>query len=599
MMKTSAFSLAVLCASAIASPVGAQQPDAAAAMPTESAAAPVVVDCPVLLQEAEVLLERGSHASAARRWKEAVPVLREAGSAFLKVAAACPSVAIQANRQGDRATAELKLAEGAMSHQSECLPRLDKALDLDLRATAARNDKGDPAEVERLLGEAEGVWREAVGLCQSPHREKAEKSLAATVRLRAANAELLSAGPACDAAWKSAGALVDYARGAWKDKRWDDAAMLYDKAAMAWEGAADKCSGTRQQQAQRKAEQTHVDAHNAEHCGPLWDAATDQAQRLKTNGAGLSASERDQLSIRAEVGWRDAATACRGAPQTLARTNADALARERGAPLPAQAMAMYGSKKVAPPGPAGASGQPAAPGPAPVVTAAAGAAAAAATPGNALVAGTRTAASTVNAPIPSKPAVAQPRQADVPVVEPRPAPAADGVVVAGDTTYRGAFSIVSDTGEVSGTGSVEWANGERFTGTLVKGRRQGKGRFNWVGGQWYEGDWVDDRAVGYGVIQFPGGNRYEGAVQDGEPGGRGTLVFASGDRYTGEFSRGLFHGQGTYAWKNGNRYEGAWVLGKKHGLGRLFWASGEGWEGEFRDDLKTEVGKDIAAAAPR
>ncbi|MBL8157896.1 MAG: hypothetical protein JNM70_27430, partial [Anaerolineae bacterium] len=136
-----------------------------------------------------------------------------------------------------------------------------------------------------------------------------------------------------------------------KDKRWDDAAMLYDKAAMAWEGAADKCSGTRQQQAQRKAEQTHVDAHNAEHCGPLWDAATDQAQRLKTNGASLTAGERDQLSIRAEVGWRDAAAACRGSPQTLARTNAEALARERGAPLPAQAMAMYGSKKVPPPGP--------------------------------------------------------------------------------------------------------------------------------------------------------------------------------------------------------------------------------------------------------
>jgi hypothetical protein len=282
-------------------------------MPIESSAPPVV-ECPVLLQEAEVLLERGLHASAARRWKDAVPVLREAGSAFLKVAAGCPSVAIQANRQGDRATAELKLAESAASHQTECLPRFDKALDLDLRATAARNDKGDPAEVERLLGDAEGVWRDAVSVCQSPHREKAERSLASTVRARAANAELLSAGPACDAAWKSAGALVDYARGAWKDKRWDDAAMLYDKAAMAWEGAADKCSGTRQQQAQRKAEQTHVDAHNAEHCGPLWDAATDQAQRLKTNGASLPASERDQLSIRAEVGWRDAATACRGSP---------------------------------------------------------------------------------------------------------------------------------------------------------------------------------------------------------------------------------------------------------------------------------------------
>lgn len=591
-MKTRSFSLAVLCLSAIVAPVRAQQPDAAA-MPTESSAPPVA-ECPVLLQEAEVLLERGLHASAARRWKEAVPVLREAGSAFLKVAAGCPSVAIQANRQGDRATAELKLAEGAASHQTECLPRLDKALDLDLRATAARNDKGDPAEVERLLGEAEGVWRDAVGVCQSPHREKAERSLASTVRLRAANAELLSAGPACDAAWKSAGALVDYARGAWKDKRWDDAAMLYDKAAMAWEGAADKCSGTRQQQAQRKAEQTHVDAHNAEHCGPLWDAATEQAQRLKTNGASLSASERDQLSIRAEVGWRDAVSACRGNPQTLARTNADALARERGAPLPAQAMAMYGSKKAPPPAPVVVT-PPAATGS--VAASAAAVTTASATTGGALAGAARSATAPVVAnPSATKVPVDGPRPVEAAPPDVRPAPAADGVVVAGDTTYRGAFAIVSASGEVSGTGTVEWANGERFIGTLVKGRRQGKGRFTWVGGQWYEGDWVDDRAVGYGVIQFPGGNRYEGAVRDGEPGGRGTLVFVSGDRYSGEFSRGLFHGQGTYAWKNGNRYEGAWVLGKKHGLGRFFWASGEGWEGEFRDDLKTEAGKDIAAS---
>jgi len=581
MMKTRVFALAVLCLSAVASFAGAQPPEAAAAMPTESSAPPVA-ECPVLLQEAEVLLERGLHASAARRWRDAVPVLREAGSAFLKVAAGCPSVAIQANRQGDRATAELKLAESAASHQTECLPRLDKALDLDLRATAARNDKGDPAEVERLLGEAEGVWRDAVGVCQSPHREKAERSLASTVRVRAANAELLSAGPACDAAWKSAGALVDFARGAWKDKRWDDAAMLYDKAAMAWEGAADKCSGTRQQQAQRKAEQTHVDAHNAEHCGPLWDAATDQAQRLKTNGASLTAGERDQLSIRAEVGWRDAAAACRGSPQTLARTNAEALARERGAPLPAQAMAMYGSKKVPPPGP--------------VVTAPP-AVAVATVAGGALAGAARTATAPVT-PGPTAPKVQADAARSMERTPPdaRPAPAADGVLVAGDTTYRGAFAIVSASGEVSGTGAVEWANGERFTGTLVKGRRQGKGRFSWASGQWYEGDWVDDRATGYGVIQFPGGNRYEGAVQDGEPVGRGTLVFASGDRYSGEFSRGLFHGQGTYAWKNGNRYEGAWVLGKKHGLGRFFWASGEGWEGEFRDDMKTDVGKDIAAA---
>jgi hypothetical protein len=556
-----------------------------AAMPEASAPAP---ECPVLMQEAEATLERGRQAAAVRHWKDAIPLLREAGGSFLKVAAGCPALAIQANKQGDRATADLKMAEGAATHQSDCLPRFDKALDLDIRAAAARGDKGDPAEVERLLAEAEATWREATSLCLPPHREKAEKSLAATVRTRAANAELLSAGPACDAAWKNAGALIDYAKGAWKDRRWDDAAMLYSKAVMAWEGAADKCVGSRQQQAQRKVEQTQVDAHNAEFCGPLWDSATEQSQRLKAAGSSVSAGDRDLMSVKAEVVWRDAVAQCRGNPQSIARSNADALARERGTPLPPQAMAMYGSKKPAMPvtGPPVTGSMATAP------------AAPAAAPGPAR-----------NAPIDAKPATPA---VSTPVVVPpeaRPLPAAvsasalpavasDALLVAGDTTYRGAFAVDPKSGAVSGSGKIEWINGESFTGTLVDGRKQGKGRFNWVGGQWYEGDWVDDRATGHGVIQFPGGNRYQGAVIDGDPQGRGTLVFPTGDRFTGDFVGGVFHGQGTYAWKNGNRYDGAWSLGKKHGQGRLTWAGGDAWEGEFRDDQKTESGQSVAAAAP-
>ncbi len=553
--------------------------------------AAVADDCPILLQGAEAALERGRAGIAAKAWKDAATVLREASAGFLKVAAGCPALAPQANRQGEKAVAELKLVEGQMSHHSECQPRLDKALDLDIRAASVKSASGDPAEMERLLGESEALWREAASLCLSPHREKAERSLAATVRARAANAELLSAGPACDAAWKNATTLVDLAKAAWKDKRWDDAGMLYSKAALAWEGAADKCSGSRQQLAQRKLEQTQTDAHNAEFCGPLWDAATEQSQRVKAAGVSAALAERDQLSIRAEVAWRDAATQCCGKHQNLARSNADALARERGAPLPPNAMAQYGRKL-----PAAGSAAPAA---APVV--AVPVASAVATPSAPARPAPRDkpARPATATPAPLKPEVRSEPVAAKPAAA--PVPAEPTVIVAGDTTYRGAF--VADqaaAGTVSGTGAVEWANGERYTGTLVGGRKQGRGRFDWVGGQWYEGEWQDDRATGQGVIQFVGGNRYEGGVVDGEPQGRGTLIFASGDRYTGDFVRGVFHGQGTYAWKNGNRYEGAWNLGRKHGAGRLIWAAGSGWEGEFRDDQKTDAGRDITvAAAPR
>lgn len=606
--------LVALVLAGLGAPSGAQQ---AAAVPTpmpEDSA--VGQDCAVLLQEAEAGLQLGLQAIGSKRWKEAQVSLKAAAASFLKVAAGCPAQAIQASKQRERASAELSLAEAGASHQGECQPRLDKALELDIRATLARNEKGDPVEVERLLGEAETVWREAASLCHSPHREKAERSLAATIRARTANAELLSSGPACEAALKNANALVEFARTAWKDKRWDDAGMLYGKAVLAWEGAADKCTGSRQQQAQRKVEQTQVDAHNAEFCGPLWDAATEHSQRLKAaggSGATVTASEKDILSFRAEVAWREATSQCRGTSQGLARNNADAVARERGTPLPPQAMTLYASRKVLPPAsvvvaPPGATALAPAASPAisvvvpPLALVAEGAIQGPAKQATPLV---RPAVVVTSAVAQTTPPTVQetrsiraalpPQAVDKPAEKSAVAPPVDGVFVAGESTYRGAFVVDRKSGAVSGSGTVEWANGERFVGSLVDGRREGKGRFEWPGGQWYEGNWSDDKATGQGVIQYVGGNRYEGAVVDGEPQGKGSLVFPSGDRYTGEFVRGVFHGQGTYAWKNGNRYDGSWSLGKKHGQGRLTWASGEGWEGEFKDDQRTEAGKSIAA----
>ena len=113
--------------------------------------------------------------------------------------------------------------------------------------------------------------------------------------------------------------------------------MLHGKAVMAWEGAADKCSGCASSRPSARPSRPRLDAHNAEHCGP-WDQATDHTQRLKAAG-GVSATERDNLSVKAEVAWREAFVQCRGSSQNLARGNADALARERGTPLSPQALA--------------------------------------------------------------------------------------------------------------------------------------------------------------------------------------------------------------------------------------------------------------------
>lgn len=571
----SSFLAAAHCAEAETNSAPPLEPSSASQPSAENPAKP---ECTQGLSDAEISLERGRQLAAMKRWKDALSPLREANSRAQSLAANCPALAVQANRLGETAAGELRVAESSASHQNDCQPRLDKALDLDIRAATAKRENRDASDIERLLAEAESNWRDAASHCQPPHREKAERYLNSTIRARAANAEMLSNSPACDSAWKNAGALGELAKGAWKDKHWDESASLYHKAVMAWETASDNCTGARQLQAQKKIEQTQLDAHNAEHCGPRWDSATELTQQAKTNAATATLAERDQFSVKAEVAWRNAVALCKGAPQSLARNNADALARERGAPLPPSAIAQIakplpGPVAVVDTPPSAASGIVSgnnAPSPAPAQTNAKAP----------VVAPAASASSTRQAPEKTSPAPTEPQ-----------------VIVAGDTTYRGKFSIDKGANTVSGEGIVEWPNGDRYNGQLAAGKRQGKGRFTWGNGQWYEGDWQDDIATGHGLIAFTNGNRYEGSVINGQPNGRGTLSFATGERYTGEFSQGNFHGQGSYFWKDGDRYDGAWVVGAKHGLGRFSSADGSGWEGEYRDDEKTDNGKRLPASA--
>src|SRR5574343_551020 len=220
-------------------------------------------DCIGWLADAEGSLQNARALGNQKRWDEAISAYRDARASADK-AQACSSEAARQQNISATAASELQKAEASAQHQNTCQPSLDQALDYDIRATSARREGRDSADIEKLLAEAENHWRRAVASCQLPYRDKAERSLNATIKARAVNAELLSGGPACDTAWKSANALGDLARAAWKDKHWDEAAALHQKAALAWETAGEKCVGSRQQQAVRKAEQSQVDAYNAE-----------------------------------------------------------------------------------------------------------------------------------------------------------------------------------------------------------------------------------------------------------------------------------------------------------------------------------------------
>jgi uncharacterized caspase-like protein len=138
----------------------------------------------------------------------------------------------------------------------------------------------------------------------------------------------------------------------------------------------------------------------------------------------------------------------------------------------------------------------------------------------------------------------------------------NGVVISG------MFTMNAETGTVTGTGKLSWANGDVYEGSLVDGIKSGEGTFSWANGQRYSGHWEND-----------------------VPNGTGTITFTNGDRYDGAVRAGVQHGQGTYLLKSGDIYVGAWVGGNKHGQGRLTWPNGDYWEGEFRDDQQTKEGR--------
>ncbi len=122
------------------------------------------------------------------------------------------------------------------------------------------------------------------------------------------------------------------------------------------------------------------------------------------------------------------------------------------------------------------------------------------------------------------------------------------VIPAGDTTYRGPFTVDPATGAVNGTGKVEWRNGNRYEGPVMNNQLTGKGKFTWSNG-----------------------DRYEGEMVNAEP-----------------------HGQGTYYFKGGDRYRGAWNNGRKDGQGRYTFEDGSYWEGQYVNDRQVSGGMGYA-----
>ena len=84
-----------------------------------------------------------------------------------------------------------------------------------------------------------------------------------------------------------------------------------------------------------------------------------------------------------------------------------------------------------------------------------------------------------------------------------------------DAIYRGSF-VLGSSGQISGTGRVEFFDGRLYEGTLEAGRKVGRGLYVWSDGQRYAGNWRDDLPDGEGELTGAKGETYAGEFRIGK-----------------------------------------------------------------------------------
>ncbi|CAF1281789.1 unnamed protein product [Adineta steineri] len=91
-------------------------------------------------------------------------------------------------------------------------------------------------------------------------------------------------------------------------------------------------------------------------------------------------------------------------------------------------------------------------------------------------------------------------------------------------------------------------------------KKHGKGQMDYADGGKYIGMWVEGKRTGHGVYMFASGSRYEGQFKDDKKHGKGKMIWGqktqwTGDTYEGDWIEGNRTGQGVYISANDNQYE--------------------------------------------
>ena len=174
------------------------------------------------------------------------------------------------------------------------------------------------------------------------------------------------------------------------------------------------------------------------------------------------------------------------------------------------------------------------------------------------------------------------------------------------------YSGVCSESDITGTGTMVFANEDNYTGEFEGNQRSGKGIYTWKSGASYDGDWLNDEMNGTGtytyspnnyatgtfeknifikgsyhlsndfgeytftietgeptavVMTLVNGTTYSGGMSEGKLNGNAQIQYSNGDTYSGNVTDNQKSGQGTYTWTSGASYEGKWSNDRMHGNG--------------------------------
>ncbi|CAF1469676.1 unnamed protein product, partial [Adineta ricciae] len=129
-----------------------------------------------------------------------------------------------------------------------------------------------------------------------------------------------------------------------------------------------------------------------------------------------------------------------------------------------------------------------------------------------------------------------------------------------------------------------YSDNSRYRGHFKGGKRHGTGTYEYANGEKYQGEWINDQTNGKGIRTFPSGNRYDGEEKNGKRHGYGVNYWANGEKYEGYWANDKMNGSGKYFWPTNVQYEGEYRNDKKHGQGTLRCANGRVIQGLWDND---------------